>query len=162
MEKEKRKSRAALALLFLLDALWIFFIISRSLKTADASMAESERILALVRRILPFMTSFLIRKLGHFTEFFILGALLFLTALTWEKAFPGRAGDGRRSVLRLLIPALAGLFVAAADESVQLGVEGRSGELRDILIDFSGVLLALLLGALLRHLKYKKKEAVEK
>lgn len=157
MEKEKKRSRTVLALLFVLDALWIFFIISRSLKPADASLAESDRILALVRRILPFMTSFLIRKLGHFTEFFLLGVLLFLTARQWERAFPG-AADGRRRALRFLLPALAGLLVAAADEGVQLGVEGRSGELRDVLIDFSGVLLALLIGTAVRYLKEKKKE----
>ena len=147
-----------LLILFLFDALWILFILSRSLKPADLSMAESDRILALVQQILPFMTSFLIRKLGHFTEFFLLGVLLFLTGSCWEKTVPARmASPLRERCCRFFGPALAGLLTAVTDECIQLGVEGRSGEVRDVLIDFSAVLLALILGGLLRKSREKKR-----
>lgn len=135
-------------LLIVLDLLWLFFIFSRSLRNADQSMTESGRILALVRKILPFMTSFLIRKLGHFTEFFILGGLLYLTGRSLREKSP--------QVFGFFLPALAGLLAAVTDECIQLGVEGRSGEVRDVLIDFSGVLLALLIGSGIRRLQRKR------
>ncbi|MBO4872833.1 MAG: VanZ family protein [Lachnospiraceae bacterium] len=150
VQTEQQKKRQ-LILFLALDVLWIGFIFCRSLQTADRSMAESGRILALVRKILPFMTSFLIRKLGHFTEFLILGALFCLTGRSVR-----RLRDGNAFHLGFLYPALAGLLVAAGDESIQLGVEGRSGEIRDVLIDFSGVLCALLLGLLLEARRRKK------
>ena len=38
-----------------------------------------------------------------------------------------------------------GLFVAFIDETIQLFVVGRSGEIRDMWIDFAGVALATLI-----------------
>ena len=38
-----------------------------------------------------------------------------------------------------------GLFTAILDETVQLFVDGRSGEVLDVLIDFSGVLVSVLI-----------------
>lgn len=162
-----------------LDLLWIAFIISRSLKTADLSLKESGRILALVKKILPFMTEFLIRKLGHFTEFFILGILLFLTGRQFmqlkNRMAAADAGTAPRTensgktrqaenaagfCLMFFFPAAAGLAVAVCDECIQLGVEGRSGEVRDVLIDLSGVLLALLLSALIRKLRISRKTVI--
>ena len=140
-----------LILFLILDLLWICFIFSRSLKTAELSLMESGRILALVQKVLPFMTAFLIRKLGHFTEFLILGGLLFLSGSCWLKA-----RGGNRRVFRFGLPLLAGLLTAVGDECIQLGVEGRSGELRDVLIDLGGVVCALLIGALLSGRKPKE------
>ena len=157
ISREKRLRRQVIVF-SALSVLWTAFIISRSLRTADESLAESDYVLALLRRLLPFMTSFLVRKLGHFTEYFILGGLLFVAAraalsLRREKAAAGGLSGVPSGKGRFLsgagLPAAVGLLVAAADECVQLGVEGRSGELRDVLIDLLGVTAAVLLGALL-------------
>ena len=156
LKRSEKQDKRLFWLLVALDLLWIAFIISRSLKTADLSLKESGRILALVRKILPFMTEFLIRKLGHFTEFFILGILLFLTGRAFIRLTP-RTEKSAGFRLLFLFPAVTGLAVAVCDECVQLGVEGRSGEVRDVLIDLSGVLLALLFAALLRKLRKRKK-----
>ena len=171
------------------DVLWIAFIIGHSLRTADESTKESDYFLQLLRQIFPWLTSFIIRKMGHFTEFFILGALLFGTWRSWKKVFPAKKNaaiqapvdpEGMHDVSRsqsrnqtrtegmhdtlltswrlsdILIPAFAGLLVAICDECVQLGVEGRSGEVRDVLIDFGGVLLAVFVCRILTWLRGRK------
>ncbi len=44
---------------------------------------------------------------------------------------------------RLTLPLFWGLLTPVADESLQLLVEGRSGQLTDVLLDFSGVLAGM-------------------
>jgi VanZ family protein len=46
---------------------------------------------------------------------------------------------------RFLNPLFSGLFVCFIDETIQLFVEGRSGEIRDMWIDFAGVALGTLI-----------------
>jgi len=64
----------------------------------------------------------IIRKTAHFANYLILGILSYLS-------------DDRRLSLRLLV---FGLLAADFDESHQVFVPGRSGELRDVLIDLAG------------------------
>jgi len=59
----------------------------------------------------------------------------------------------------LFFPALLGLITAAADESIQTFIPGRSGEFRDVLIDFSGICLGLLLILLASRLFRPGKDA---
>jgi len=86
----------------------------------------------------------LVRKLAHFTEYAVLGALLWLD---WRLL--GRDG--------LLLPLGAGLLFAAGDELLQTFIPGRSGELLDVLLDFSGVLAAVLPARLIRKRKENKR-----
>ena len=44
---------------------------------------------------------------------------------------------------------LGGLLTALTDETIQLFVPGRSGQVTDIWIDFSGVMTGLLVGFIL-------------
>ena len=46
-------------------------------------------------------------------------------------------------------PVLGGLLTALTDETIQLFVPGRSGQVTDIWIDFSGVMTGLLAGLIL-------------
>ena len=78
--------------------------------------------------------SFFIRKLAHFTEFFMLAVCWYLV---FAKYF---------SKLKLIVVVFVhGLITAILDETIQLFIDGRSGEVMDVLIDFAGVLLAVLL-----------------
>ncbi len=78
--------------------------------------------------------SFFIRKLAHFTEFFLLAVFWYLV---YMKYF---------AQLKLIVVVLIhGLITAVIDETIQLFIDGRSGEVMDVLIDFAGVLLAVLL-----------------
>ena len=119
-----------------LSALWILFILTRSAKPAVDSAEESGQILVLVQRIVPQATDHLVRKLAHFTEFFVLGLLL---------------GSAFSLLYRpMLLPPLLGcVLIAALDECIQLFYEGRSGEGKDVLLDSLGALCALLLLLLL-------------
>ena len=103
------------------------------------SPAEQDRIVAGMQ--------YFVRKGAHVTEYMILGILLVLTLLAY-------------GVRRAHIPALcAGAIYAALDEYHQRFVSGRSGEVKDVLIDTCGVLLGLLAafgaGCLIQIIKEK-------
>ena len=93
--------------------------------------------------LLPWLTHDLLRKIAHFGEFGILG--FFLTGMYWN-----------RGNFKLLQPVRAGFFAAFCDETLQLFIPGRSGEVKDVWIDFSGALCGCLFLWLL--LKLTKKE----
>ena len=119
-----------LALSLTATVLWLWFIYSRSLQDAEASDAESGAVLGLLERFLPFLDMYLVRKLAHFTEYFILGSLLYLD---WRLLAKGS----------LWLPRAASLLFAASDELLQTRVPGRSGQLSDVLLDFCGIALAV-------------------
>lgn len=90
------------------------------------STAQSDFVVAIVAPLFDLLgvtdsslRSFVVRKLGHFTEYFVLGMLAATT------------GAG---VPQLLV----GLGVPCVDETIQLFVPGRSGQLRDVCIDATG------------------------
>ena len=127
-------------ILGILIALWLCLIWGHSLQPAIVSEAESGRILAFLGRIFPFLLNtefgmFIVRKSAHGAEYFILGILLCMYF-----------SMNLRGVLnRLSVPVLVGTFVAFIDETIQLFVVGRSGEIRDMWIDFAGVALGTLI-----------------
>ena len=87
-----------------------------------------------------------VRKLAHFTEFGILGFLVSLTES--GKDHPGSV---------IAAGAVSGLAVAICDELIQLTSPGRSCQISDMLLDFSGALAAsLFVWALLGLIKKKK------
>ncbi len=120
--------------------LWLWFIYARSAQPADISGAESEDVLEFLLRFFPFLTLHAVRKLAHFTEFFILGGLLYLdTGLLGRPSLPLSLG--------------VGLLAAGADEYLQTFIPGRSGELRDVLLDLLGVAVGAAAALLLRRRK---------
>lgn len=142
--QKKRKYSAAFWVFLLLSAAWIAFIFCRSAQPAASSDEESGRLLLWLQPFFPWMSNLIIRKAAHFTEFFILGALVSCTV---------RAA-GKKN---LWIPLLTGLLVAVSDELIQLTQAGRSCEVRDMCIDFSGVLLAAVLFRLIFFLYDRSK-----
>ena len=125
-------------------ALWLCFIYSRSAQPASVSHEESTLVLDLLQKISPGLTLLIVRKLAHFTEYFILGGLLYLD---WRLLGRGR----------VLLPLAAGLIAAAADETLQTFVPGRSGEVRDVMLDFAGVAAAVGVLLLLRRRRERKR-----
>ena len=138
MEVAKKRHR----ILLIADFVWLCVIFGHSLMPASLSAEESGWVFALLVKVFPGITHLFVRKLGHFSEFMLLGVLfaltgrfrrhLIVTALPrfWEETVPAAA---------------AGLIAACIDEAIQLGISGRSGELRDVLIDLAGVLAGVLL-----------------
>ncbi|MBR4059755.1 MAG: VanZ family protein [Lachnospiraceae bacterium] len=75
---------------------------------------------------------FLLRKCAHFTEYFILGALVLLSQR--------HAGIRRKIFTGLVIC----MLVASVDETIQLFVSGRSGQISDVLLDTAGAAVGSL------------------
>ena len=125
-----------------LTALWLLFIWGHSLLPASASREESGRWLALLQTWLPWLTDYLIRKAAHFTEYAVLGALLF------------GAADTRRG---LWFPPCFGVLAALADETVQLFAAGRSGQVSDVWLDLAGFLAGWIVVGGIAYLCRKRK-----
>ncbi|ANU13913.1 acetobutylicum phosphotransbutyrylase [Planococcus halocryophilus Or1] len=88
-----------------------------------------------------------IRKNAHFIAYFLLG-LLSLNA--WRSS-------GFRGAKQLMLSFGLSVLFAITDEVHQLFIEGRSGEVRDVLIDSSGVGLSVLVYVLFSNLWDSKK-----
>ena len=133
--------------LIVLIAATLIFIWGNSLQPRQDSLEDSEAVTKLLRPILGILfgaeniTVHFVRKLAHFTEFAVLGAELSCLSLLWTK---------RR--LRGFISCLsAGLLAGAIDESLQL-LNDRGAQVQDVLLDFCGVLTAVLAIHLLFYL----------
>jgi VanZ family protein len=99
---------------------------------ADLSAQESGWALEALRRVfallhLPeILTDHVVRKMAHFTEYLILGVLGTNALRPW-------ADSARR-----LGTALVGVMVPLVDETIQLFVSGRSGQISDVWLDVAG------------------------
>lgn len=79
---------------------------------------------------------FIVRKGAHFSAYFVLGIFSFFTFLTYT--FPKFHW---RSIISLSVC----FAFSVSDEIHQLFVPGRSGEIRDVLIDTCGSLLSIMI-----------------
>lgn len=92
------------------------------------------------------MSTFIVRKMGHFTEYFILCALLIF-------ALKGKFKIKSNYMVSIVITFL----YACSDEFHQLFVPGRSGRIIDVLIDTTGGLLAIVICIIISKIKNVKK-----
>lgn len=89
----------------------------------------------------------LVRKNAHFIAYLILAVLL-VNAL----------GSWRRLTLKVFSAAFTiAVLYAASDEFHQLFIDGRSGELRDVLIDSAGAAAGIVICWLIDYLLRKRK-----
>lgn len=127
--------------------LTICFIFGNSLESREVSKEKSGAVMEIVEPLFECfvgegnVTNHLIRKTAHFVEFFTLGVLLtarlLLAFLSKEKQ--------RYSEWSVPIGALAsGVLVAATDETIQI-FSHRGAQVKDVLLDSSGVLTAVCL-----------------
>ena len=75
---------------------------------------------------------YIIRKLAHFTEYFILGVLVILTVREY-------------GIKNVFVPLIICILYACSDEVHQLFVKGRSGSFVDVFIDSCGSTTSILL-----------------
>lgn len=138
--------------LIVLIAATLVFIWSNSLQPREDSLEDSEAVTNWIRPLLgaligeEHVTVHLVRKLAHFTEFALLGTELSCLALLCAK----------RRLRGLLSCLAAGLLAGAIDESLQL-LGDRGAQVRDVLLDFSGVLAAVLAVHLLAYFYSKRR-----
>lgn len=129
------------------------FIWGNSLLPGEESGQISGGLLLWLKEMFPFlmgMGEFLLRKLGHFSEFACLGFLLANLFLLLHE----------RGLHRISSPLLCGMMAAAADETIQVFVPDRGPSVIDVWIDTSGVftgIVLLLIGAALMKMKMERK-----
>ena len=137
---------------WILAVAWMIVIFGFSHQTADASDLMSSGIVDLVggiiKRIVTMMTgghvdpeltwlTFAIRKCAHAFLYAVL-AVLVSRAICPDKIF-----SKKDFVIVLLIC----ILYAASDEIHQLFLDGRSGEVRDVLIDGCGACVGMIFNA---------------
>lgn len=133
--------------------LWMIIIFVMSSQTGDVSVNQS----GLVIKFLVFigidvnsafgdMAQFVIRKMAHFTEYFIF-ALLSYNLM--------RCYDMKKGKSRILMIIFAFLY-AATDEFHQSFVPGRGPQFRDVLIDTCGAAAASLVLTVINYFKKNK------
>lgn len=120
--------------------LYILFIFGNSMQTADTSSGQSSAVLTLMVESLSALgvdnigiTEHIIRKMAHFTEYTLLGMLIYKNV---------RIQFSARNE-RVLYTCLLGFAVPFMDETIQLFVEGRSGQISDVWLDMSGVVFGV-------------------
>ena len=165
MASEKKKIILRAVLTTLTGALigWIF---SNSLKNAESSSSQSGAVLRAIQNFFDVLfpgggivvSSHFIRKAAHFSEYALLGAMLFFIyrsyTVKWKTFF---------------IPAFLAAAVPFLDEGLQFFSEGRSPQLTDVGIDLAGALFGMLfawavlyVAAAIRRKRRKKEKAAEK
>jgi VanZ family protein len=137
-------------LAWLLVIFWTFFIFSFSLQPLEGSSSQSKRVQEHLQPLVEAVEDMLgvelipdndlhraIRKVAHFALFMVLGALSLWAG--WYSGWTRKQG--------FLTAVLWVLAAASVDETLQTFIPGRSGELRDVIIDTAGGLagMAILL-----------------
>lgn len=135
-------------------ALFTLLIWGNSMRTATQSAQQSGAVLAWLT---PWLEAWgvntqgfhtVLRKLAHFSEYGLLGVLW--GCELWLGPHGQRLrGAGERLGLCM--------FTACLDETIQLFVPGRSGEIRDVWIDVAGALTGLLAACLMGYLIRQKR-----
>lgn len=82
------------------------------------------------------LTDHIVRKLAHFCEYALEGFLLALCLRVYTRHF----------FVHISWPILGGLLTALTDETIQMFSDGRSSQLTDVWLDFSGALAGILVG----------------
>ena len=120
-----------------LIALNLALIFGNSAMPGSTSTGISDGFLSLLQGAIPGLgsvTSFLIRKLAHFSEFTCLGLLLGrMFRLLGFRGFPAFTS-----------PAFFGILAACTDETIQYFVPGRDSNLIDVCGVFTGILFLFL------------------
>ena len=119
---------------------WILFIFSFSMQSGEESSQISGGIVSQVLAIVfpqgfayAEQLEFLIRKLAHFIEYFVLGVLVLQTL------------KQTRCPRQVIVGLLVCVFVASCDETIQLFSGGRSGQIADVVLDSVGAWCGLLI-----------------
>lgn len=137
---------------FIALILWMIVIFSFSSADANKSTGTSDKVITTMieikdkitnnetpnneKEIIVKNSSFYIRKIAHITEYLILGFLTFNLLKQY-------------SVTNIYYAIGLSILYSCTDEFHQLFISGRSGSIRDILIDSIGILIGTYLYKLL-------------
>ena len=137
---------------FIVLILWMIVIFSFSSADANKSTGTSDKVITTMieikdkitnnetpnneKEIIVKNSSFYIRKIAHITEYLILGFLMFNLLKQY-------------SVTNIYYAIGLSILYSCTDEFHQLFINGRSGSIRDVLIDSIGILIGTYLYKLL-------------
>ena len=137
---------------FIVLILWMIVIFSFSSADANKSTGTSDKVITTMieikdkitnnetpnneKEIIVKNSSFYVRKIAHITEYLILGFLMFNLLKQY-------------SVTNIYYAIGLSILYSCTDEFHQLFINGRSGSIRDILIDSIGILIGTYLYKLL-------------
>lgn len=146
--------RMKLTLKYLSVAVWMGAIFLFSAEVADDSKARSGIIVGFLKDSLNVdfaddFLSFLTRKAAHIIAYFILGLLVHNLVKTYKLT--------TKKTITLSI--LIALLYATFDEIHQLFVPGRSGEIRDVLIDTAAASVGVSAYYLCNKIHYNRKNS---
>lgn len=134
----------------------IALIWGNSLVPGEGSSSLSLAVMQAIRSALEavslpsaWVTHFLVRKTAHFSEYALLGILV-------AQALDPDGGAWRR---RLLVIAGVLVLVPSIDEGIQLFVDGRSGQVTDVLLDCCGATTGVLIRTLVVRLWRRRRAA---
>jgi VanZ family protein len=117
----------------------VLLIFHNSMYPLSQSDLQSGFVLRLLNRLFSktgyeiVFTQFMVRKLAHFTEYFLFGFLLTVTIRAIRKSLDGTFFF--EMFLFLAVPVL--------DETIQIFYPGRTSNVRDVLIDFAGCMVGM-------------------
>lgn len=145
-QMSRKKLQKFLAWLALL--VWMGVIFYFSHQSGDASMQLSDGILdsfkSLFQNFLDYHTlSYIVRKIAHFTEYFILGLLIYHLVKQYRVI----------SKTEIIWMILFCVIYAMSDEFHQVFIGGRSPMIFDVIIDSLGSSLSILILQLLQKRK---------
>ncbi|HRX43587.1 MAG TPA: VanZ family protein [Clostridia bacterium] len=164
-DKSRKKRVIPRGIAVALPVLWTSFIFYNSLQTASRSLEQSgffvdlftnmTRLLykgAIPQKLLGYIELRLvddIRSLAHIFEFFVLYLLCYIAFASLAK------------IRRNMSAAFAyGLVIVLMDETIQIFVDGRGFQIKDILLDCSGMLIAFLGILLVIYLRTGKSKEI--
>lgn len=135
----------------ILTILIISFIFYNSIKNGQESSDASRTILNYINHFFEMIgteisvTGYFVRKMAHFIEFFVLG----ISAMLLFDSFLGL------KIEILGYPLFLCTITPILDEYIQSFSIGRSSQVSDVLIDFSGAFLGILLIFIILVIKNK-------
>ena len=137
----------------LLAVLWMGFIFYMSHQPEKISRVQSNNVIRVIKKVSKSeeikknINSFVVRKGAHMFLFCVLGILFF-----------GSVYNGDNILKSVFIALLLAFLYACSDEYHQTFVVGRTGQFNDVLIDFSGAFIGVLIVSLIVKLNIFKKK----
>ena len=133
------------------------FIWGHSLIPTDSSSEESIGIMKIMQAVLDFLnipvtlSENFVRKLAHFTEHAVAGALIGLFVYPRFTA----AATKRERIECAILPLIVGFFIGFIDETIQI-FSGRGPLIQDVWIDFFGIFLGVSVAYLIVYLRNRQ------
>ena len=131
--------------------LWMVVIFVFSNQDSSVSSRQSGTIVDFIESLGSSLgedlLTFLTRKAAHIFVYFVLGILVYNVLRTY----------GMTAKKTIVFSALIAFGYASFDEIHQLFIPGRSGELRDVLIDTTAASVGVVLYALIDRTRHSKK-----